>query len=216
MREYDPAHKDLVALLARGDIGRPLRFRGVHTNMTLEHDRTVEHVIVNSVVHDIHSARWIMGDEIASVYVQWVSAKAGPDRRQRPRTCRYLNVQQAIRNRPLGTIELNHNSGYGYEVQVEITGEKGSACTVLASSPTLRRSGTLSQTIHPRWSDRFATAYLDEIQAWTASILAEEPTGPSAWDGYMSLVVAEACIRSAKTGLPQGVPVIPRPPLYTG
>ena len=229
MREYDPAHKDLVGLLARGEIGRPLRFRGVHTNMTLGYDRTVEHVIVNSVVHDIHSARWIMGDEIASVYVQWVSAeavsaeavsaeavsaKAVPAHREQPGTCRYVIAQLAFRNGTLGTIEFNDDSDYGYEVQVEITGETGSACTALGSSPTLRRSGTLSQTIDRHWADRFATAYLDEVQAWTHSILAQEPTGPSAWDGYMSLVVADACIRSAESGQPQEVPVVPRPVLY--
>jgi myo-inositol 2-dehydrogenase/D-chiro-inositol 1-dehydrogenase len=30
MREYDPAHKDLMELMARGEIGQALRFRGVH------------------------------------------------------------------------------------------------------------------------------------------------------------------------------------------
>ena len=56
--------------------------------------------------------------------------------------------------------------------------------------------------------------YLDEVQAWTHSILAQESTGPSAWDGYMSLVVADACVRSAESGQPQDVPVVGRPELY--
>ena len=216
MREYDPAHKDLVELLVRGEVGRVLHFRGVHINTTLGHDRTVEHVIVNSVVHDIHSARWIMGEEIARVYVQWVSAEAVSADPAQPGTCRYLIVQLAFRNGTLGTIQFNDDSDYGYEVQVDITGETGSACTAVGSSPTLRHSGTLSQAIDRHWAERFATAYRDEVQAWIDSILAQEPTGPSVWDGFMSLVVADACIRSAETGEPQDVPVVERPGLYGG
>lgn len=211
MREYDPAHKDLVELLARGDIGRALHFRGVHINVTMGFDRTVEGVIVNSVVHDIHSARWIMGDEIASVTVQ--SLPARPDR---PETCRYLVTQLAFRDGRLGTIQFNDDSDYGYEVQVEITGETGTACTAVGSSPTVRRSGALSQSIERHWAKRFAAAYRDEVQAWVDSLLAQEPAGPSVWDGYMSLLVADACIRSAESGQPVEVPVVERPGLYGG
>jgi myo-inositol 2-dehydrogenase/D-chiro-inositol 1-dehydrogenase len=171
--------------------------------------RTLEDVIVNSAIHDIHSARWIMGQEIAGVYVQWVAAHP-----ERPGTCRFLVVQMTFQNNALGTIECNADSGYGYEVCVEITGESGSARTAPTSSPTLHQSGTISQAIDRHWSKRFNTAYLDEMRAWTRSILEQKPTGPSAWDGYMSLVVADACIRSAKTGQPQKVPVVERPALY--
>ena len=42
MREYDRAHKDLVNLVRRGDIGRALRFRGIHMNPLREKITTVE------------------------------------------------------------------------------------------------------------------------------------------------------------------------------
>jgi len=209
MREYDPAHKDLKALLDRGGIGQALAFRGVHVNLTEGYDPTVEAAIVNSAIHDIHSARWMMGEEIASVHVQWVAAHP-----ERPGTCRFLVIQMAFQNQALGTIEWNGDSGYGYEVQVEVTGELGSARMAPSSGPTLRQAGAASQAIDQHWSTRFNTAYLDEVQAWTRSILAQQPTGPSAWDGYMSLVVADACIRSAKTGRPQEIPLVERPAPY--
>jgi myo-inositol 2-dehydrogenase/D-chiro-inositol 1-dehydrogenase len=211
MREYDPAHQDLAELVARGAVGQALGFRGVHSNLRLEYDRTVEEVIVNSAVHDIHSARWIMGDEIASVYVQWVAADPA-----RPETCRLLIIQMAFQNGALGTIEYNGDSSYGYKVHVDIAGAQGSAHTRPSSSPSLRRSGTVSQAIDQIWSERFETAYLAEVQAWTRSILAQEPTGPSVWDGTMSLIVADACLHSVKTGQPQPVPVVERPALYGG
>jgi myo-inositol 2-dehydrogenase/D-chiro-inositol 1-dehydrogenase len=211
MREYDLAHRDLVALMARGEIGQALRFRGVHNNPTEGYERTVEDVIVNSAIHDIHSARWTMGQEIASVYVQWVAAHS-----ERPDTCRLMVVELTFRNNTLGTIECSADSGYGYEVYVEITGESGMARSALTSSPILRQSGAMSQAIDRHWSTRFGQAYLDEVRAWTRSIVEQKPTGPSAWDGHMSLVVADACIRSAQTGQPQQLPGVERPVLYAG
>jgi myo-inositol 2-dehydrogenase/D-chiro-inositol 1-dehydrogenase len=209
MREYDPAHRDLQELVARGEIGRALRFRGVHNNASEGTERSLEEVIVNSAIHDIHSARWMMGQEIAGVYVQWVPAHL-----ERPETCRLLVIQMTFCDGALGTIECNADSGYGYEVCVEIAGELGSARTAPAGSPALRRSGAVSQAVERHWAKRFNAAYLNEVQAWTRSVLKQELAGPSAWDGYLSLVVAEACLRAARTGQPQAVPVVERPGLY--
>jgi myo-inositol 2-dehydrogenase/D-chiro-inositol 1-dehydrogenase len=209
MREYDPAHKRVKKVIERGDIGRPLLFRGVHNNLGIGSERTTEDVIVNSAIHDIHSARWMLGAEIASVYVQRIAAV-----QERPETCRLLLVQMTLRNGSLAIIELNADSGYGYEVDVEVSGELGSVRTTALRSPMVRHSGTQSQRIEPDWLERFDTAYLDEVQAWVRSLLDEEPTGPSVRDGYLSLVVADACLRSAEIGLPQEVPVIERPALY--
>ena len=65
MREYDPAHKDVAAVLESGAIGKALRFRGAHINPRYGDDLTVEEAIVNSIIHDIHSARFMMGAEIS-------------------------------------------------------------------------------------------------------------------------------------------------------
>ncbi|MDX1524340.1 MAG: inositol 2-dehydrogenase, partial [Anaerolineae bacterium] len=41
-----------------------------------------------------------------------------------------------------------------------------------------------------------------------------KPTGPSTWDGYAAMVVADACVQSAKTGQVQTVPDLERPAMY--
>ncbi len=64
------------------------------------------------------------------------------------------------------------------------------------------------------WLKRFDVAYLEEVRAWTAAIRVGAPTGPSAWDGYISMVIADACIQSALMNSPQPVSSIARPPLY--
>ena len=137
MRVYDRTHADLHDLLARGEIGKALSFRGKHIN-PLRASTTVERAIVNSLIHDIHSARWLMGAEISQVFVQW--AKAEP---ARPRSARYAIVQLAFADGAIGTLEWNGDSGYGYEIVVEITGETGSARR--PSATAARRCGRVAR-----------------------------------------------------------------------
>ncbi len=209
MREYDRAHKELLALSGSGVIGPALRFRGLHMNPYRGSDATIENAIVSSLIHDIHSARFMMGEEIAEVFTRWVPSDPGHSR-----SARYAIIHVAFNNGAIGTLEWSGDSGYGYEVEVEITGEKGAARTTGVHSPLLRQAGARSQAISPDWPQRFYDAYVEELEAWTGSVAAGQATGPSAWDGYMSLVVAEACIKSAESGQPQRVSGMERPAMY--
>ncbi len=210
MRQVDPAHCALQALLASGELGAPLRFRGTHVNprrgdMIIR----IEGAIVNSLIHDMHSLRWLMRAEVQSAFVQWL-----PDRADMPRSARFALVHLSLENGALATLEWSGDSAYGYEVGVEIVGELGTAQTHSHSSPTLRRAGRLSQAITPDWQDRFAAAYKIETQGWVDAIRQGAPPSPSAWDGYMSLVIADACLRSVESGLPEATRGRGRPDFY--
>lgn len=209
MREYDLAHRELYDLLHSGVIGESLKFRSVHINPQFSRELPIESVITNSLIHDIHSARWIMGEEISSVYTQWL-----PFDRARAQSARLADLQLVFKSGALGSLEYNGDSGYGYEVTVEVTGESGRLSTASHPSPSLRQAGALSRAITPNWPQRFAQAYIDEAQDWITALRRKEATGPSAWDGAMSLIVAEAAIRSAETGRPQPVEAIAKPSLY--
>lgn len=209
MREYDPAHRELLDLLHTGVIGAALKFRSVHINPQFVRELTIMSVITNSLIHDIHSARWIMGEEISSAYTQWA-----PFDRARPQNARLADLQLIFENGALGSLEYNGDSGYGYEVTVEVTGESGRLSTASHPSPSLRHAGAMSRAVTPNWQQRFAQAYIDEVQDWINALRRNEAVGPSAWDGYMSLAVAEAAIRSAETGAPQPVEAIAKPSLY--
>lgn len=209
MREYDEAHKDVYDLLRSGAIGGALKFRSVHVNSMFTRELTIDSVITSSLIHDIHSARWIMGEEIVSAYAQWVAVD-----RARPRGARLADIQVIFESGAIGSLEYNGDSGYGYEVTVEVIGETGTVSTASHPSPSLRQSGTVARAITPNWPERFAQAYIDEAQDWINAIRRNEPTGPTAWDGYMSLVVAEAAIRSSETGQPECADASERPSLY--
>ncbi|MHA1565286.1 MAG: Gfo/Idh/MocA family protein, partial [Alphaproteobacteria bacterium] len=157
MREYDPQHLALNKILRGRGLGRPLMFSGLHTNLR-EGDggSSQAEVVINSAVHDIHSARWLMGDDIVRVMAQ--SVPFGPDK---PESCRLLHLQLWFKNGAMGSILVNADSGYGYEVAVEITGETGMARTQSLGSPVVRgggqagHAGQAGQAVEPDWLVRF-------------------------------------------------------------
>ncbi|MDH3658486.1 MAG: Gfo/Idh/MocA family oxidoreductase [Alphaproteobacteria bacterium] len=209
MRVYDPAHLAVKEALDRSSLGKPLMFRGVHNNLMPGRKRSVADVATNSAVHDFHSACWLMQDDIETV-----TAKHVPASTEEPDSCRLMLIQLAFKNGALGTIEVNADSGYGYEVTVEITGEHGLVRSADYAGVTAWHSHKRSVEIPPDWLVRFERAYIDELHAWVQALKQGVVTGPSAWDGYRSLAVADAAIRSIDKGRPEPVKTIAKPPLY--
>ena len=209
MREYDPAHVAAVRALKGAGFGRALVFRGVHVNPTKNALRTIEEVMSGSVVHDIHSGRWMMGNEITQVQVSTIPG--APDR---PDTARFVLVHLRFAGGALGTIECNSESGYGYEVDVRISAESGAVETNSLRQPWVSHSGQRGQAVESDWLQRFEVAYIAEAQAWIESVARQVPTGPSAWDGYAVMVVADACAESAHSGLPVQIELPFMPALY--
>ena len=141
-----------------------------------------------------------MGDEVTRVYTSHAPYSA-----DRPDTARLVLIQLHFRNGAVGHIECNMEAGYGYEVDVKLTGEHGSAQTNSLQSAVVSYQNQRGQWVEQDWLQRFETAYIHEVRDWVRSLQAGTPAGPSAWDGYMSMLVADACIASAKSGQPVDV-----------
>lgn len=210
MREYDPQHQAVKDVVKRGELGDIVLFRAIHTGYALPEARTTEDVIINSSVHDIHSARWLLQQEVEKVYVQRVMSDP-----MRSETCRMLVTHLTFKNGSLGVLEVNAEAPFGYQVDVELTGSKASVRTPRAVWPTMFTAGQEWQKIDKDWLERFNIAYIYEVQSWVQSVINNKPTGPSTWDGYMAMVIADACVKSAKTGQVQAVPDLERPNLYS-
>ena len=123
-------------------------------------------------------------------------------------------VQMRFRSGALGLLEFNTKAGYGYETDVEISCEEGVVTSHTVGTPFVRSSQTFRQAIAPEYTGRFGAAYRNELEAWASSLATGMPTGPSAWDGYMAMVVVEACIESVRTGQPVSIPEFEKPSLY--
>lgn len=209
MRQYDPAHIAVKRVSDSGAQGKALVFRSVHINSSDGWAPSLDDVITGSLIHDIHSARWMMGDEIVGVHTSCI-----PFSSDRPDSARYVMVQLQFASGALGGLECNADAGYGYEIEVSITGETGVVHSSPLQSPIVRHSNASGQWVEEDWLQRFSTAYINEAQAWVQSVLDGEATGPSAWDGYVSILVADACIASGRASRPVAVSLPEKPAIY--
>lgn len=94
MRLYDPQHMALKQAIDDGAVGRPLLCRGVHKNRRAPRVRTAVDVIVNSAVHDIHSARWLMADDVTMAYADHII-----DLPEQPGSARLVLLQLDLQGR---------------------------------------------------------------------------------------------------------------------
>jgi myo-inositol 2-dehydrogenase/D-chiro-inositol 1-dehydrogenase len=212
MRRYDPQHVAVKEAVASGDVGAPVLFKGWHRNADLDPGITSEWVVINATIHDIDSARWFIEEEIEEVFVRGMntSPKLGED------VWNLQLIQFSTTGGRVGSIETNVVSGYGYEVGVELVGERGTVQTAPPAGAVVRRDRASSQRIEGNWLERFHTAYVTEMQQWVESLHNGRLSGPDAWDGYASLVAADACLASLRSGSPQKVAKLDPPALYGG
>lgn len=209
MREFDPAHRSVAAVTESGKIGRPVFLRSRHDNLGEATPRTVRDVVVNSAIHDLHSVRWLLPGEIVEIHEQH-----GPDP-SNPDVCGFLQVTVTMSEGGLASLEVNADSGYGYEVLVEMVAQRGSVSSPSPSEPIVRLDGVAARHIGRDWLGRFAEAYEREVGAWVEGVLGRPgPRLPTSWDGYMALVAAEAVLESCRIGSPVRPAAERMPPLF--
>ena len=210
MRRYDPQHVAAKEAIDAGTVGAPVLFKGWHRNADLDPGIDSEWVVINAMIHDIDSARWFIEEEIEEVYVRGknTAPKLGED------VWDVQLVQFSTTGGRMGSIETNVVSNYGYEVGVEVVCERGIVGTALPAGAIVRQNHAASKRITEGWYDRFRAAYVTEVQEWVESAISGVPSGSDAWDGYASLVVADACISSLRSGTPQKVSKLDVPTIY--
>ena len=211
MRRYDPQHVDVKRVAASGSIGEPVLFKGWHRNARIPPGADSEWVVINAAIHDLDSARWMLEAEVEEAFVRGLNT-TGSGRGEYDLQL----IQLTFADGRLATIEVNVDAGFGYEVGVEVVGVNGTAYTAPPSGATVRLDRGFTQKVEGDWLDRFEPAYTIELQEWVGSIEGGRPPAPDAWDGYASLVVAEACIASIRSGRPEAVSVPEKPELYAG
>lgn len=211
MRRFDPYHLAVKQAAAGGELGRPILYKGVHRNATIPYDSRGEVILTNSAGHDIDAVRWLLGQEIESVFVQGVRSHATFS----PQTTDLLLLQMSLTGACLATVEVFASAEYGYEVTAEVVGERGVATSARPDRALVRSKAAARVALPGDWLERFQEAYVIELREWVRSVLSgAEFAGASAWDGLMTLVVTGACVKSLQTGAPVPVQTLARPPLY--
>lgn len=210
MRRFDPCHVAVNEAARSGTIGRPVLFRGIHRNAQAGPGLPPHLIVTGSAIHDIDSARWLLQEEVVEVFARGLRVDPAVDEHFND----MLLVQLALTGNCLATIEVFVSARYGYEVMAEIVGARGTAVTTQAGQAVLRQNRGCTTAVHGDWLERFQDAYVLELEQWIQSLRGSRFRGANAWDGYMSLLVARACIASLDSGRPEPVPTPALPAIY--
>jgi myo-inositol 2-dehydrogenase/D-chiro-inositol 1-dehydrogenase len=81
---------------------------------------------------------------------------------------------------------------------------------------TTRIEGVEGRQVRDDFVAHYSDAYRLELADWVASVLDGSPRGPSAWDGYVANVAAQAGVASLRSGRREEIDPGERPPLYEG
>jgi myo-inositol 2-dehydrogenase / D-chiro-inositol 1-dehydrogenase len=210
MRRYDPGYQAMKQTLNDRDIGTPLMMHSAHRNPAVPPDVTAEMVVVDTCVHDIDIARWLLDSEVASVQVvtpRRSSRAAG--QLQDP-----LVLLLEMSGGELVIVEVLVNCGYGYDIRGEVVGETGTVELAETAAVVVKSAGRYGGRIPADWRERFARAYDTELQQWADAARAGTATGPSAWDGYAATVVTDAGVTALGSRNQAAVRLRDRPQLY--
>lgn len=213
MRRFDSPHVAVHRAVKSGELGRALLFKGSSREQVIDPNTPVETILTNSVIHDLDSTRWMMEQEVREVFVRGL--------RTRPNfsadTFDLLLISMSLTNDALALVEASLSVEYGYDIAAQIICERGVAESLSPDAALIRRNQQNTVAIPVDWLERFQTAYVSEVQHWVNALHQHGRfTGATAWDGYISLLIAEACVQSLRSGQPTPVPQPAKPALYAG
>lgn len=210
MRRYDPGYRQVKGALESGTIGEALVLHNVHRNATVGEAYTSFMTMTDSMIHEVDTTRWLLGEEITAVQVV-------PPKRTPLAFAHLQDPQFAIFTTETGilsTVEFFANCQYGYDVRCELVGSTGIATMTNPTVASVIGGGTLSERVPADWRERFGAAYTAELQAWITGLLHGETIGPSAWEGYAATKVVEVGVEAVKTGERMTIDYIEKPALY--
>ncbi len=204
MRRFDPGYAALRKGLDEGAVGLIRTAHCIHRNARAHPDATSEGVLVNSMIHEFDIVPWLLGDRVAAVTVH---AARVPDGHLRDVQVAVLETRGGV----VVTVEVSVNARYGYDVRAEILGTEGTLRLNPPSPVAIRCDGLDALPVAPGFVERFSEAYRLQLVAWVRAARAGRVTGPSAWDGHVANLVAEAAVESlrgaGRVEVPQDAPV---------
>jgi myo-inositol 2-dehydrogenase/D-chiro-inositol 1-dehydrogenase len=169
MRRFDCPYQDLKKEIESGKYGKVLQIRCTSRNVSSP-TATTAMLLTNVAVHEIDIIRWLLGEEIVSVGVNFAKTTS----KANSNLSDPISVNCYTESGVLVTIDICANSTYGYEVGMEVITENGSLVIENLGQlniaynfklPT-RKGGTL----HKDWMGRFKPAYIAELTAFVNSL----------------------------------------------
>ena len=210
MRRFDEGYIELQKQISGNSLGELLALHCAHRNPSVPDWYGNEMLIADSVSHEIDIVRFLTNSPIVSAEVKQLKRnKLAPERLNEP-----ILVLLETESGVIATVEMNVSVQFGYQVITEAVFQKGVSEIGRSNGMTTWEAGRSSTAEHVSYLTRFARAYDDEIQSWINAAKIGQLGGPNAWDGYLSVAVVEAGLKSLKSGEKIDATYVAKPALY--
>ncbi|MCO5187044.1 MAG: Gfo/Idh/MocA family oxidoreductase [Anaerolineae bacterium] len=192
MRRFDPEFMAAAERIFAGEIGEPTLIKSLTHGPGLppawaNDIRTSNGMIAEVNSHDMDCVRWLMGSNPERIYVETANFK-GAERGAHAEHF-YDNMFATIKfeSGALGNVSGVCPCDYGYDARVEIIGKKGimqiGSMQGMDVIVCTNRDQGLITPIYKRWPERFAWAYINEIQHFVACVRTGEKPRVGGEDG---------------------------------
>lgn len=210
-RRFDPGYAAVAREVRNGAIGQVELFRSQSSDPeppALEYARHSGGIYLDSVIHDIDTARFVVGEiERVTALGRVFADPALIDLKDVDTSVLTLEFAGGA----LGVIMNSRRTVHGYDLRVEVHGENGKLVTEDERATKVWRYGKegISGDYWHYFLDRFTDAYRLELQAFVTDVRAGNPPQPGPRDAVESLRVAVAARRSLHEGRTVALDEIP-------
>jgi len=211
MRRFDPEFVAAAERIFGGEIGEPTLIKSLTHGPGLPPPwandiRTSNGMIAEVNSHDLDCVRWLMGSNPERVYLEVANFKG--DERGATAEHFYDNMFATIKfeSGALGNISGVCPCDYGYDARVEIIGKKGimqiGSMQGMDVVVCVNRDQGLITPIYKRWPERFAWAYINEIQHFIECVRTGTKPRVGGEDGRWAVAGVLAGTKSMLEGRP--------------
>lgn len=210
MRRYDRGYLQVKELLDGGSFGKPLVLKCTHRAISVDDAYTTEMAVTDTAIHEIDCLHWLLNDDWAKVQViTGANTKNAHEGLSDPQ----VMIMQSKGGATV-ILEVYVNCKFGYDINCEVVCEEGVINLPCPSFPTVRKDCAISTPIEQNWINRFIDSYDVELQDWLDSAKKGVVNGPTAWDGYIAEVTADALVAAQKSGKMEDVSFGETPAFY--
>jgi myo-inositol 2-dehydrogenase/D-chiro-inositol 1-dehydrogenase/scyllo-inositol 2-dehydrogenase (NAD+) len=182
MRRFDPEFVAAAQRIEAGEIGQPMMIKsnthGPGLPPAWARDlRTSNGMLAEVNSHDWDTTRWLMMSNQERVYTEVANFKGPANNVDTPNFYDNVLVNVKFENGGLGMISGVCPCGYGYDARVEVIGEQGimqigeleGQAVVVCTN---RDQGLITPIVRT-WPERFAWAYINELEHFVSCIQTE-------------------------------------------
>ncbi|MGE4549499.1 MAG: Gfo/Idh/MocA family protein [Intestinibacillus sp.] len=196
MRRYDKGYRQVKALVDENKYGLPLMLHCTHRNPAVGESYDTPQAVTETMIHEIDVLHWLIDDEYESAQVVIPRSTKNTHPKLKDPQIMMLRTKGGI----CIDVEVFVNCRFGYDIECEVVCEEGVIKMPEPSFPMVRAEGARHTPIETDWKTRFIEAYDVELQDWVFSTLKGEVNGPTAWDGYLASVTADALVKAQISG----------------